>query len=71
MSLPHYHITGIKPVGEGPHLREEFSAWSKENDIQVSLFAQALTNFMEIKYTERLSYFQIAGPYKEQGTILS
>ncbi|EQB47725.1 hypothetical protein CGLO_13112 [Colletotrichum gloeosporioides Cg-14] len=61
----HVLIKGI-PVSTGEQLgiRMEFSTWATDNpkdSIQVSLFIRALQKFYDKPYTDRLSYFQVAG----------
>lgn len=64
MSNSTYAIRGI-PVAAGQPIptRKEITAWSSiaENDLQVSLFIQALAVFQKLEVTDQLSYFRVAG----------
>jgi tyrosinase len=59
-----YAIKGIPftPGAEIP-IRQEIDTWfsNPENAIQVSLFIQALTKFQKMKFSDKLSYFSVAG----------
>ncbi|MCJ1463962.1 hypothetical protein MMC07_002572 [Pseudocyphellaria aurata] len=63
-----YPLKGI-PLPEVPDpihripVRQEIDAWymNRSNDIQLSLFIQAMGKFMKMDYREQLSFFQIAG----------
>lgn len=64
----YYPITGIqKGIVPGEHVpaRMEIDAWwtSKNpyHEDQVSLFIAALKKFQDMPYTDKLSYFQVAG----------
>jgi tyrosinase len=64
MSDSTYAIAGIPLVpGQSLPTRKEITAWysNEENALQVSLFMQALTNFITIPVTDQLSYFRVAG----------
>ena len=59
-----YPIQGIPiPPGKSIPTRKEINSWWEDdaNAYQVSLFVQALIQFKETSFGERLSYFQIAG----------
>lgn len=71
-------IEGIPvPPGGKPGVRQEFSTWSTskpEESIQVSLFVRALQRFYDRRYTDTLSYFQVAGGFpffKNNGPVHS
>lgn len=66
----YYAITGIplpktKDTNHPIPIRQEMNKWyqSPENDIQVSLFIQALDRFQQMSWDEKLSFFQVAGMY--------
>jgi tyrosinase len=64
MAQSTYAITGIPLVpGQPLPTRKEVTAWytNDENDLQVSLFMQALTAFKAIKVIDEKSYFRVAG----------
>ncbi|KAM7210463.1 Di-copper centre-containing protein [Rhypophila decipiens] len=57
-------IRGIPPVDGSPGIRKEFTAFATDKpkeSIQVSLFIRALIRWYKRPYTDRFSYFQIAG----------
>jgi tyrosinase len=63
-----YNITGIQ-AGIGPHgeipVRKDVETWfnsqEQQDRDQVWLFAHALQDFQAIDYTQKVSYYQIAG----------
>lgn len=65
MANDHIIIKGIPvPAGQASGIRKEISTWATEKpeeSIQVSLFIRALQKLFDTPYTDRLSFFQIAG----------
>jgi hypothetical protein len=64
----------VDPVHPIP-TRPEVGEWYNSRDqnptiaIQVSLYLQALLKFQRESWTEKLSYFQIAGLYKSRSRL--